>query len=234
MSVAAASCPPEVAFMENATFTLYGNDTAIFRPSGSSDSLYDPLPPYACSILSPAQVDDLLTLILDQGGLTDANELYPNPYVVDAPDTTFSVDADGVQKTVVVQALGYDDAGVEDPEARAGVTASRLSARIGRVWMNGASRKKRAVNRRLRARTGVPSMMARSTRSGWRRSGAWMTMPPEGMPTTLARRAGTRCSMSPATRSVVWLNDAEGSWLLRPNPDRSDARQWKPGSLSMC
>ena len=123
MSVGGGFVPPEVAFMENATFTLYGNDAAIFRPSGSSDSLYDPLSPFACSNLSPTQVDDLLTLALDQGGLADADELYPNPYVADAPATTFSIDADGVQKTVVVQALGFDEAGVDDPEARAGFTA---------------------------------------------------------------------------------------------------------------
>jgi len=123
MSVGGGFVPPEVAFMENATFTLYGNDAAIYRPSGSSDSLSDPLPAYACSNLSPTQVDDLLTFAFDEGGLADAGELYPNPYVADAPDTTFSIDADGVQKTVVVQALGFDEAGIDDPEARAGFTA---------------------------------------------------------------------------------------------------------------
>ena len=95
--------------------------------------------------------------------------------------------------------------------------------------------KKRTRNRRPHGRTGAPSMTARSTRSGWRLQ---QGTDDHGRPRRCRRRspaaAGTRVSMSSATRSAVSASDADGRWLLRPNPGRSGARQWKPLSLAMC
>ena len=110
--------PVEWAFIESPTFTLYGNNVAIYRPAGDPGELTDPLPSYACSVLSPKQVDALLLLALDESGLRDADERYANPYIVDTPNTTFTVTADGVEKVVVVEALGFEDQ-APDPEARA-------------------------------------------------------------------------------------------------------------------
>lgn len=110
--------PTEIAFLESPTFTLYGNNVAIFRPAADPGELTDPLPPYACSVLDPQQVDELLALALDEGGLRDADERYANPYIVDTPNTAFAIDADGVDKVVVVEALGFDGE-APDPEARA-------------------------------------------------------------------------------------------------------------------
>ena len=118
MQVGGGFVPVEIAFMESPTFTLYGNNVAIFRPAADPGDLTDPLPPYACSVLSPQQVDELLTFALDEGGLRDADERYANPFIVDTPNTAFTVDADGVDKVVVVEALGFDDQ-APDPDARA-------------------------------------------------------------------------------------------------------------------
>ncbi len=118
MQVGGGFVPMEIAFMESPTFTLYGNNVAIFRPAADWADLTDPLAAYACSRLTPGQVDDLLTFALDEGGLRDADQRYANPFIVDTPNTSFAVDADGVDKIVVVEALGFDDQ-APDPEARA-------------------------------------------------------------------------------------------------------------------
>jgi hypothetical protein len=122
MSVGGGFVPYEVAFIEqNPVFTLYGNDTAIFQPATNQESITDPWAPYQCVRLSSEQVDELLQFTLEEGGLADADELYPHPFIVDTPTTTFTIDADGVDKVVNIQALGFDEA--PDAEARAGFSA---------------------------------------------------------------------------------------------------------------
>ncbi len=118
MSVGGGFVPTEIAFIESPTFTLYGNNVAIFRPAGQSSDLTDPLPPFDCSRLSVEQVDEVLAYALDAGGLRDAKARYANPFIVDTPNTVFSIDADGVDKSVVVEALGFDDQ-APNPTARA-------------------------------------------------------------------------------------------------------------------
>ena len=128
MSVGGGFVPLEIAFLESPTFTLYGNNVAIFRPSLTQDSITDPMPPYQCVRLTPEQVDSLLTGALDDGGLREATDLYPDPYIADTPNTVFTIDADGVDKTITIQALGFDSQ-APDPEARAQfqVLADQLS-----------------------------------------------------------------------------------------------------------
>lgn len=109
--------PVEIAFMENPVFTLYGNNVAIFRPTTSSDDITDPLAPYLCAQLAPEQVDELLAFALEDGGLATAGELYPDPFIVDTPNTVFTIDADSVSKAITVQALGFNP-DAPDPEAR--------------------------------------------------------------------------------------------------------------------
>ncbi len=110
--------PVEIAFLESPAFTLYGNNVAVFRPSAESTDITDALPPYECSRLSPEQVDQLLTFALDDGGLRDAADLYADPFIADTPNTVFTIDAEGVAKDVVVQALGFNP-DAPDQEARA-------------------------------------------------------------------------------------------------------------------
>ncbi len=119
MLVGGGFVPVQYAFMENPTFTLYGNNVVIFRPNAdSADSIFDALPPFACASLTPDQVDELLAMALDDGGLRGAATDYPNPFIVDVPSTTFTIDADSVSKTVAVQGLGFDD-GAPNQNARA-------------------------------------------------------------------------------------------------------------------
>jgi hypothetical protein len=128
MSVGGGFVPLEVAFLESPTFTLYGNNVAVFRPSVAHDAITDPLPPYQCAALTPEQVDRLLTDALDGGGLREASDRYPDPYIADTPNTVFTIDADGVDKTITIGALGFDSQ-APDPEARArfGALADGLS-----------------------------------------------------------------------------------------------------------
>ena len=114
--------PLEVAFLENPVFTLYGNNVAIFRPDQEMTDIFEPMAPYLCSQLTPEQVDELLELALDEGGLGDANEYYPDPFIVDTPNTLFTIDADGVATEVLVEALGFNPE-APDEEARAGFEA---------------------------------------------------------------------------------------------------------------
>jgi hypothetical protein len=119
MTVGGGFVPVEYAFMENPTFTLYGNKVAIFRSSpATSDSIYDALAPFACVLLSPDEVDELLTQALDDIGLRDSADSYPNPNITDVPSTTFTIDADGVSRSDVVHGLGFDEQ-APDPDARA-------------------------------------------------------------------------------------------------------------------
>jgi hypothetical protein len=120
MAVGGGFVPYEIAFLQaNPTFTLYGNDVAIFQPTASPDAAFtDSWPAYLCAQLTPEQVDELLSFALDDGGLADARDEYLNPNIVDVPTTTFTIDAAGVDKVVAVHALGFDMAPQEDFDAR--------------------------------------------------------------------------------------------------------------------
>jgi hypothetical protein len=101
-----------IGFMatEMPAFTLYGDGTVIFRPSGSFPPVggSGAYPPLAKATMTPQQVDQLLRFALEQGGLADAKARYEVMNVADAPTTIFTIDAAGVQKTVNVYALGMD------------------------------------------------------------------------------------------------------------------------------
>jgi hypothetical protein len=82
-------------------FTLYGDNTAIFRPT--TDPTGSGMPPFQVAHLSVGQVDALLTYALVRDHLQDADATYPgNP---DAGSTIFSVEAGGMKKQVSVFGL---------------------------------------------------------------------------------------------------------------------------------
>jgi len=85
------------------TFVLYGDSTAIFRPS--TDPAGTGMPPFVQVTLSPEQVDALLTYALTVGNLAEADTEYMEMMVSDAPTTVFTVNAGGVDKSVSVYAL---------------------------------------------------------------------------------------------------------------------------------
>lgn len=104
--------PLEWNLIATPSFTLYGNNVAIFRPQ-PADGMFpgpgEPQVPLQQATLTAEQVDALLTYALGPGGLANANAEYFNPLIADAPTTVFTIDAGGVDKTVSATALGMDD-----------------------------------------------------------------------------------------------------------------------------
>jgi hypothetical protein len=92
--------------IEVPAFTLFGNNTVIFRPGTVLDS-GDP-PPLVEARMSVEQVDALLEYALGPGHLADARAEYLDfaDRIADAPTTTFDVHAAGLDKRVSVYALG--------------------------------------------------------------------------------------------------------------------------------
>jgi hypothetical protein len=113
--------PVEFSLTDTPIFTLYGDNTAIFRPQ-PKDGMFpgpgEPMTPLVRAVMSPDQVDALLTYALGPGALASAAESYFDPRIADAPTTVFTVDAAGVTKQVAVQALGMDDPAAPDAAIR--------------------------------------------------------------------------------------------------------------------
>jgi len=116
---------PNVQLLGVPPFTLYGNDTVVYRPA--TDTTDTGYPPLMTATLSTEQVDALLTFALEDGHLADARESYPRP-VPDAGSTTFTIDAGGVTKRVTVTGLGIGDTnGPDSADLQAfGKLATRL------------------------------------------------------------------------------------------------------------
>jgi hypothetical protein len=102
---------PNVQLLGLPPFTLYGDDSVVYRPA--TDTTDTGYPPLMTATLSPDQVDALLTFALEDGHLRQAHESYPRP-MPDAGSTTFSIDAGGVTKRVTVTGLGMDPTGGPD------------------------------------------------------------------------------------------------------------------------
>jgi hypothetical protein len=98
-------------------FTLYGDNTVIFRPSTQTDG--SALTPFQQALMSPDQVDALLAYALGPGYLTDARTQYVDMMVSDAPTTVFTINANDLDKNVAVYALGMGDTTGPDAAAYA-------------------------------------------------------------------------------------------------------------------
>lgn len=97
-------------------FTLYGDNTIIFRPT--TDPYGTGFPPFVKAVMNPAQVDALLRFALTQGHLATARESYEIGGIADASSTYFTINAGGVKKVVGVYALGFDMGGGQpNPDA---------------------------------------------------------------------------------------------------------------------
>jgi hypothetical protein len=113
-------------------FTLYGDGTVIFRnpmlegPPGEG-SVFK-MNPLRTVKLSEDQIQELLLLALQDGGLAVARPNYPNDMVADASTAIFTIEAGGLQKTVSVYALGLEMEGMVDGPARAAF--KRLADRL--------------------------------------------------------------------------------------------------------
>jgi hypothetical protein len=120
-------------------FTLYGDGTVIFR-----NPMLEPPPPAGpvflknpmrTAKLDEAQIQDLLTFAITEGGLGAARAQYDNPMVADAGMSVFTINAGGVEKTVNVYALGLHDGGVPDLPAR--LQFQKLAERLTNFDENG-------------------------------------------------------------------------------------------------
>jgi hypothetical protein len=115
------------------TFTLYGDGRVVFQPF--RDVFPEPdargitrNTPWRSGQLDAAQVDDLLTFALVQGGLGTAKESYPVDTCCEKWDTIFTVNAAGIKKTVTVIDPRNEEIDVPDSTARA--QFRKLDARL--------------------------------------------------------------------------------------------------------
>jgi hypothetical protein len=106
--------PPSFVALMSPRFTLYGDNTAIFRPT--TDATGTGYPPYLKATMNADQVDSLLSYALTRGHLATARESYENMTYADVGTTVFSIDAGGIKKDVSVYGLGIDT-GQTGPDA---------------------------------------------------------------------------------------------------------------------
>lgn len=93
-------------------FTLYGDGTVIFRDLTAALPENDNLgrqTPYVIARLSEPEIQAFLRFALAESGLGVARASYNPGNVADAPTSTFTVRAGGLDKAVSVEALGFDN-----------------------------------------------------------------------------------------------------------------------------
>lgn len=116
MFVGGGFIAPSWRLTQTPTFTLYGDNTVLYRPSVTGQGVRlgggFEQPPYMLARMTPEQVDALLRFALSDGGLLGARESYFDVGVADAPNTDFTINAGGVNKVVSIAALGFDEVGV--------------------------------------------------------------------------------------------------------------------------
>jgi hypothetical protein len=104
-------------------FTLFGDGRVVFQqavttfPEPGPDGIIRNVA-WRTAQLDAAQIEELLTFALGQGGLGAARDNYGNDMVADASTSIFTINAGGVKKTVSVYALGMEDAGAADLVSR--------------------------------------------------------------------------------------------------------------------
>jgi hypothetical protein len=118
---------PGVIITRTPAFSLYGDGTVIYRnldaPAGSPVAAprgVTVIAPLSRARLSEPEVQDLLALALDEGGLRDApSGTYDPPGIADAPTTVFELHAGGLDRRLLVYALGISPGGPEASPADA-------------------------------------------------------------------------------------------------------------------
>ena len=101
--------PIDAVITQVPQFTLYGDGTVIWvsMEQHARIGLFGgTLPPLVQGRMDEEAVQALLRFALGQGRLAGAREHYQQDTCADCPTTTFRLNADGVAKTVTVDALG--------------------------------------------------------------------------------------------------------------------------------
>ena len=127
MDTAGGLVPLTYGLTQAPEFTLYGDGTVVFRPSADPEG--DGFPPFVQATMTAEQMDVLLTYALGPGGLRDARDSYEHRQITDQATTVFSIDADDIDKSVAVYALGRTQPEGEDAAAYAGIPGPRCPPR---------------------------------------------------------------------------------------------------------
>jgi hypothetical protein len=146
--------PMEFSATQAPLFTLYGNGVMVYQPKTTTYPQPDATGvtkgiPWRTAKLDEDQIQELLRFALGAGGLGAARDSYPATGVADAPDTMFTINAGGVAKRVVVNALGMDMPGGVDAGARTAFGA--LATRLGDIDRGGTIGSDTYVAERVRA-----------------------------------------------------------------------------------
>jgi hypothetical protein len=115
MSTGGGFVPQGFLLTEAPEFTLYGDGTVVFRNPANVPTA--PVPDdgvirsawFRTARLTEAQVQELLEFAIGPSGLGIARAQYDPCCVADAPSTTFTLRAGGLDKEVAVGALDFDD-----------------------------------------------------------------------------------------------------------------------------
>ena len=116
--------PMEMTAAQAPTFTLYGNGVIVFQPKVENAPQADAngvihAVPWHTAKLDEGQIQDLLEFAIGTGGLGTARDSYIQGGIADAPNTIFTLNAGGIEKTVVVNALAEGGSAGADAAARA-------------------------------------------------------------------------------------------------------------------
>jgi hypothetical protein len=115
-------------------FSLFGDGTIVFRDSTEAPPQTDDGvgrgAPYRTARLSEPQIQVLLQQAINDGALGIARAQYLNGRIADAPTTTFTLHAGGLNKTVSVVGLGIDQQ--PGPDALTLAALAKLAERLGR------------------------------------------------------------------------------------------------------
>jgi hypothetical protein len=131
MEVIGGLAPFQASVTSVPPFTLYSDGRAIFRSAAAREA--GPVQPMLEAVLPPAVADALVARALDRYGLRGAREEYLVRGVADATTTRFTVDADGVARTVSIYGLGFGEGRARRALRRFERLATRLSGPRG--WL---------------------------------------------------------------------------------------------------
>jgi hypothetical protein len=128
--------PIGAAATQAPSFTLYGDGTLIARDDTAPwadpgpDGLIRLVPFYQTRLVE-TDVQGLLQFALGEGGLGLARPTYESGGIADAPSTFFTLRAGGLEKSVVVNALGFD--APESPDAAIRKAFAALADRLNSI-----------------------------------------------------------------------------------------------------
>lgn len=115
MSTGGGFVAPGFLLTEVPEFSLYGDGTVVFR--NPADVAPAPVPDdgvfrsaaFRTARLTEAQIQELLEFAVGPGGLGIARAQYDPCCIADAPSTTFTLRAGGLNKLINIGALDFDD-----------------------------------------------------------------------------------------------------------------------------